>query len=139
MFAHLAAVQLDRVMDREEVTRPIVVSSVAIHIALGPGLLESVYRRCLMYELGLRGLDVQAEYPIPIRYKEVVPDYGYRADLLVDECILVENKTIDAIHLVHRAQLLTYLKLSGRSIGLLINWKVPRIKDGIQRMIWQKR
>jgi GxxExxY protein len=92
-----------------------------------------------MYELGLRGLDVHVEYPIPIRYKEVVLDCGYRADLLVDECILVENKTVDAIHPVHRAQLLTYLKLSGRSIGFLINWKVPRIKDGIQRMIWQKR
>jgi hypothetical protein len=115
MFAHLAAVQLDRVMDREEVARPIVDSAAAIHTALGPGLLESLYRRCLMYELGLRGLDVQAEYPIPIRYKEVVLDCGYRA------------------------QLLTYLKLSGRSVGFLISWKVPRIKDGIQRMIWQKR
>ena len=72
--AHLSALQLDRVMDREEVARHIVDSAVAIHTVLGPGLLESVYRRCLMYELGLRGLDVQAEYPIPIRYKEVVVD-----------------------------------------------------------------
>jgi hypothetical protein len=70
MLAHLAAVQLDRATDREEVARHIVDSAVAIHTALGPGLLESVYRRCLMYELGLRGLDVQAEYPIPIRYKD---------------------------------------------------------------------
>jgi GxxExxY protein len=139
MLAHLAAEQLDSVMDREEVARHIVDSAVAIHTALGPGLLESVYRRCLMYELGLRGLDVYAEYPIPIRYKEVVLDCAYRADLLVDECILVENKTVDVIHPVHRAQLLTYLKLSGRSIGFLINWKVPRIKDGIQRMIWSER
>ena len=107
--------------------------------ALGPGLLESVYRRCLMYELGLRGLDVYAEYPIPICYKEVVLDCGYRADLLVGKCILVENKTVDAIHPVHRAQLRTYLKLSGRSIGFLLNWKVPRIGDGIQRMIRQER
>src|SRR5512136_3461455 len=139
MLAHLAAEQLDSVIDREEVARHIVDSADAIHTALGSGLLESVYRRCLMYELGLRGLHVRAEYPIPIRYKEVVLDCGYRADLLVDECILVENKTVDAIHPVHRAQLLTYLKLSGRSIGFLINWKVTRIKDGIQRMIWQKR
>ena len=85
MLAHLTAVQLDRVMDREEVARHIVDSAVAIHTALGPGLLESVYRRCLMYELGLRGLDVHAKYPIPIRYKEVVLDCGYRVDLLVDE------------------------------------------------------
>jgi len=74
MLAHLAAVQLDRVMDREEVARPIVDSVVATHTELGPGLLESVCRRCLMYELGLRGLDVHAEYPIPIRYKKVVLD-----------------------------------------------------------------
>ena len=66
-------------------------------------------------------------------------DCGYRADLLVDECIRVENKTVDGIHPVHRAQLLTYLKRSGRSIGFLMNWKVSRIKDGIQRMIWRKR
>ena len=138
MLAHLAAVQLDRVMEREEAARHIVDSAVAIHTALGPGLLESVYRRRLMYELGFRELDVYAEYPIPIRYKEFVLDCGYRADLLVDESILVENKTVDVIHPVHRAQLLTYLKLSGRSIGFLINWKVPRIKDGIQRMIWQE-
>ncbi|MBN2321703.1 MAG: GxxExxY protein [Acidobacteria bacterium] len=66
-------------------------------------------------------------------------DCGYRADLLVDECILVENKTVDAIHPIHRARLLTYLKLSGHSIGFLLNWKVTRTKHGIQRMIWQKR
>ena len=126
-------------MDREEVAHHIVDSAVEIHTALGPGLPESVYQRCLMYELSLRGLDVYAEYPIPIRYKEVVLDCGYRVDLLVDECILVENKTVDAIHPVHRAQLLTYLKLSGHSIGFLLNWKVLCIKDGIQRMIWRER
>ena len=84
-------------------------------------------------------LDVYTEYPVPIRYKEVVLDCGYRADFLVDECILVENKTVDAIHPVHRAQLLTYLKLSGRSIDFLISWKVPRIRDGIRRIIWRER
>jgi len=125
-------------MDKEEVARHIVDSAVAIHTALGPGLLESVYQQCLRYELSLRGLDVRTEYPIPIQYKGIAFDCGYRADLLVDECILVENKTVDAIHPVHRAQLLTYLKLSGCSIGFLINWKVSRIKDGIQRMIWHE-
>jgi len=108
-------------MDREEVAHHIVDSAVAMHTALGPGLLESVYRRCLIYELRLSGLDVYAEYPIPIRYKEVVLDCGYRADLLVDKCILVENKTVDAIHPIHRAQLLTCLKQSGHSIGFLLN------------------
>jgi len=110
-----------------------------MHTALGPGLLESVYFRCLMVELRLSGLDVYAEYPMAIRYKEVVLDCGYRADLLVDACILVENKTVDVIHPIHRAQLLIYLKLSGHSIGFLPNWKVTRIKYGIQRLIWQKR
>jgi GxxExxY protein len=90
-----------------------------------------------MYELGLRGLNVYAEYPTPIRYKEVVLDCGYRADLLVDECMRVENKTVDGIHPIHRARLPTCFKLSGRCIGFLINRKVPRIKDGIQRMIWR--
>jgi len=94
-----------------------------------------VYRRCLMVELGLRGLDVYAEYSIPVRTKEVVLDSGYRADLLVDEGILVENKTVDAIHPIHRARLLSCLKLSGRSIGFLLNWTVTRIKHGIQRMV----
>jgi GxxExxY protein len=73
----------------------------------------------VMHELGLRGLDVRAEYPIPIRYKEVILDRGYRAELLVDECILVENKAVEGMHPVHRAQLITYRKLSGRSIGFL--------------------
>jgi GxxExxY protein len=126
-------------MDIEEVAHNIVDSAVAIHTALGPGLLESVYQRCLIHELSRRGLKAQYEYPIPIRYKEVELDCGYRADLPVDGRILVENKTVDAIHPIHQAQLLTYLKLSGCSIGFLINWNVVRIKDGIQRMIWRKR
>ena len=95
-------------MDREEVAHHIVDAAVAIHTALGPGLLESVYRRCLMYELGLRGLDVCAGYPIPIRYKEIVLDCGYRADLLFSDDILVENKTVDAIPAVQRVRLLTW-------------------------------
>ena len=134
-MVHSAAGQLDRMIDREEVARPIFDSAAAIQPALGPGLLESVYRCCLMVELGLGGVDVYAEYPILVHYKEAVLDCGYRAGLLVDEYILVENKTVDSIHPVHRAQLLTYLKLSGRSIGFLLNWKVTRIKHGIWRMI----
>ena len=112
---------------------------VAIHMVVWPGFLEFVYPGCLMFELGLHEPGIYAEYAIPVRYKEIVLDCGYRADLLVDDCIHVENKTVDAIHPVHRAQLLTYLKLSGHSIGFLLNWKVTRIKHGIQRMIWQKR
>jgi GxxExxY protein len=138
-LAHFPVVQLEIVMDIEEVARHIVDSAVQIHTALGPGLLESAYCRCLMHELGLRGLKARTEYPMPIRYKGVTLDCGYRADLLVDGRILIESKTVDAIHPIHQAQLLTYLKLSGCLIGFLINWKVVRIKDGIQRMIWNKR
>jgi len=93
----------------------------------------------MMQQLGVRGLDVYAEYPIPIRYKDVVLDCRYRDDLLFDECILVGTKTVDGIHPVHRAQLLTCLKLIGHFIGFLINWKASRIKDGIQGMIWRER
>jgi GxxExxY protein len=107
-------------MDREEVAHHIVDSAVVIHTALGPGLLESVYRRCLMYELGLRGLDVYSEYPIPIRYKEVVLDCGYRADLLVHECILVENKTVNEIHPVPSSPV-AYLSQAERTCHRLPN------------------
>jgi GxxExxY protein len=123
IMTHLAAGQFDSVMDREEFAPHIIDSAAAIHTAHGPGLLESVYRQCLVYELGLRELDVYADYPIPIRDREVMLDCGYRADPLVGECILVENKAVDGIHPFHRTQLLTYLKLSGHSIGFLMDGK----------------
>ena len=114
----------------------IVDSAVKIHMALGPGLLESAYQRCLLHELKKRGLKTQIECPIPIRYDGVKIDAGYRADLLVEDCIIVENKTVDSILPIHEAQLLTYLKLSGCPIGFLLNWKVRHMKEGIRRMIW---
>ncbi len=123
-------------VDIEKVASHIVDSAIKVHSALGPGLLESVYQRCFVYELKQRGLGVETETPVPIRYKAVSIDAGYRADMKVDGSIIVENKTVDAILPIHRAQLLTYLKLSGCRVGFLINWKVTRIKDGIERMIW---
>ena len=126
-------------MGREAVAHHIVDIAAAIHESAWAGIAGVRVSGCLVYELILRGLNVYAEYPISIRYKEVVLDCGYRADLLVDDCILVENKTVDEIHPVHRTRLLNDLKLSGHSIGLLLNWKVPRIRHGKERMIWQNR
>jgi GxxExxY protein len=124
-------------MEIEDVASHIVDSAVKIHTALGPGLLESAYQRCLLHELRKRGLKVESEIRIPIQYDGILIDAGYRADLRVEGRIIVENKTIDSIQPIHQAQLLTYLKLSGCPLGFLLNWKVTRIKDGIRRMIWR--
>ena len=121
----------------EAVAFQIVDSAVKIHSALGPGLLESAYQRCLIHELRNRGLKVESEVPIPIQYDGTVINAGYRADVRVEKCILIENKTVDAIQPIHQAQLLTHLKLSGCSLGFLVDWKVIRIKDGIRRMLWR--
>jgi GxxExxY protein len=124
-------------MDIENVAAQIVDSAVKIHTALGPGLLESAYQRCLIHELRKRGLKVESEISIPIEYDGISIDAGYRADVIVEDLIIVENKTVDAIQPVHLAQLLTYLKLSGCSLGFMLNWKVTRIKEGMRRMIWR--
>ncbi len=120
----------------ENVASHIVDSAVKIHTALGPGLLESAYQRCMVHELKKRGLKVEEEKRIPIKYDGVAINAGYRVDLRVANCIIVENKTVDSIRPIHEAQLLTYLKLSGYSLGFILNWNVRRMKDGIRRMIW---
>jgi len=106
-----------------------------VHRALGPGLLESTYQACLAYELRCRGIDVGCEVALPVRYGEIEVEVGYRIDMLVAECIIVENKSVQAMPPVYEAQLLTYLKLSGHQLGFLVNWNVPLIKDGIKRMV----
>ena len=121
----------------EKIASNIVDSAVKVHTALGPGLLESAYQRCLIYELQERGFKTESEIRLPIQYDGIRIESGYRLDLLVAGKIVVENKTVDQILPIHQAQLLTYLKLSGCSLGFLLNWKVRRIKDGIQRMVWQ--
>ena len=106
-----------------------------VHTALGPGLLESAYQGCLLHELQHRGLSVRREVPFPVYYAELILDTGYRVDMVIEEEVLVENKAVQSITPVHRAQLLTYLKLSNKRLGYLINWNVPRIKDGIRRLV----
>ena len=105
-----------------------------IHTALGPGLLESVYEAVLAYELTKRGLVVRRQVPIPIRYEELVFEEGFRADLLVGECLVVELKSVEALAPVHGKQVLTQLRLSGHRLGLLINFGEIHLKDGVKRV-----
>ena len=106
-----------------------------VHSALGPGLLESAYEACLTYELSRRGFDVRSQQALPVVYKEIRLELGYRLDLLVDQGVIVELKAVDKLLPVHEAQLLSYLKLSGHRLGLLTNFHVSYLKDGIKRMV----
>jgi GxxExxY protein len=123
-------------MDQEKVARQVVDAAVQVHRALGPGLLESTYQTCLAYELQKRGLRVECEVDLPVQYGQVKLDVGYRLDMLVEGCVIIENKTVERLQPVHQAQLITYLKLSGCSLGFLINWNVDLIKNGIKRMVY---
>jgi GxxExxY protein len=122
-------------MDIEVVGKQIVDASIKVHRALGPGLLESAYQHCLAYELRKRGLRVECEVLLPVVYDGVQIDAGYRLDMLVEDCVIVENKAVQRLLPVHEAQLLTYLKLHDRRLGYLLNWNVPLMKQGIKRMV----
>jgi GxxExxY protein len=115
-------------------TGKIIGAAIDIHRALGPGLLESAYEACLIYELRLKKLKIESQKSIPIFYKDVMLDCGYRADLVVEDQVIVEIKSISSLAAIHEAQLLSYLKLSGCKIGLLINFNVKYLKEGIRRM-----
>jgi GxxExxY protein len=119
----------------EEIGRNIVHSAIKVHKALGPGLLESVYQRCLAYELDKTGLKVACEVPIPVKYEKVSIDLGFRIDMMVQKAVIIENKTVERLLPIHEAQLLTYLKLTNFKLGFLLNWNVPLMKDGIKRMV----
>ncbi|WP_028459771.1 GxxExxY protein [Chloroflexus sp. Y-396-1] len=116
-------------------TEKIIGAAMEVHRALGPGLLESAYEACLVYELAQRGLKVEQQKPIPLVYKSVRLDCGYRLDLLVENTIIIEIKAVEELHPIHEAQLISYLKLSGFRVGLLINFNVRLLKDGIRRFI----
>lgn len=108
---------------------------IEIHRELGPGLLESTYEECLCHELAISGLKFERQKPLPVRYKNVKLDCGYRIDLIVEEKVIVELKTVDQLIPLHEAQLLTYLKLSNVPVGLLINFNVSILKHGIKRLV----
>ncbi|MBA2727204.1 MAG: GxxExxY protein [Parachlamydiaceae bacterium] len=121
--------------ETDPLTGNIIGAAIDVHRALGPDLLESAYEACLIYELRLRGLKVEAQKPLPIFYKDVVLDCGYRLDLVVEDQIIIEIKSVNGIAPIHIAQLLSYLRLYGTcKRGLLINFNVKRLVDGIRRM-----
>lgn len=117
------------------VSREIITAAMKVPTVLGPGLLESTYEACLLHELTKAGLRAEAQIGLPVIYDGIKLDLGYRIDLLVQNLVIVELKSVDAISPVHQAQLLSYLKLSGKSLGLLINFNVAHLKDGIKRFV----
>jgi GxxExxY protein len=121
--------------DLNELSRMVVDCAFKVHKALGPGLLESTYRQCLVHELNKQQLRVQTEVGLPIRYDGVLLESGYRVDILVNDAIVIELKSIDGLLAIHHAQLLSYLKHSGKRLGLLINFNSVLLKDGIRRVV----
>jgi GxxExxY protein len=122
-------------MELNEISGQIIDAAIKVHSALGPGLLESAYEACLMFELKKRGLRVQSQLPMPIKYEGLLLEVGYRIDLLVEDKVIVEVKTVTKLARIHQAQLLSYLKMSNRRLGLLLNFHELHLKDGIKRMV----
>src|SRR5262245_36652049 len=121
--------------ERDPLTQSIIGATIEVHRVLGPGLLESVYERCLSHELEMRGVENQRQVPLPVVYKGIHLEEGYRIDILVARRVIIEIKAVDSLAPVHEAQLLTYLRLSGLHVGLLLNFHVAFMKDGIKRMV----
>ncbi|MGA1998369.1 MAG: GxxExxY protein [Terriglobales bacterium] len=117
------------------ISRLVITAAMKVHSLLGAGLLESAYEACLAHELRKQGLKVQTQVALPVVYDGVRLDIGYRVDVLVEDCIIVELKAVEKILAVHEAQLLSHLKVSGIHLGLLINFRVPHLKDGIKRLV----
>lgn len=119
----------------KDLTEKIIGAAIEVHRHAGPGLLESAYEQCLAHELALRGLAFGRQVPLPVKYKGVSLDCGYRLDFLVENSVVIELKAIDRLHPIHEAQLLTYLKIGNYPVGLLINFNVPCLRLGIRRLI----
>ena len=122
-------------MEINEITSIIIDRAIKVHIELGPGLLESAYKECLVYELMQSGLKIEKEKPLPLVYSEVKLECGYRVDIMVEDKVIVEIKSVEALADIHTAQVLTYLKLANCKIGLLMNFNVTLLKNGIKRCI----
>lgn len=125
-------------MNIEEIANSVIGCAIEVHHKLGPGLLESAYQTCLMHELKSKGLNVRQEVPMPIIYKEIKLDHGYRMDILVEEQLVIEIKTVEAFSDIHHAQMITYLKLGNYRLGLLLNFHVTMLEQGIKRVINSK-
>lgn len=126
---------MEKTYPHHELTERIIGAAIEVHRALGPGLLESICQACLAHELALRSIAFEKEKPLPIEYKGLKLGCGYRLDFVVDGKVVVELKAVDSIHDVHRAQLLTYLKLTGCKVGLILNFNEAVLKNGIERLV----
>ena len=120
---------------RDPLTEKVIGCAIEVHRILGPGLLESAYQRCMLFELRKQGLAVETEVPMPVNYKGEIMDCGYRIDMLVEKSLIVELKAVEALLPIHEAQILSYMKLSGIRIGLLVNFHQSRLVDGLKRFI----
>ena len=118
-----------------QLTEKIIGAAIEVHKSLGPGLLESAYEECLAHELTLANIRFERQLPLPINYKSLQLDCGYRLDFLVEKTVVLELKSVETLQKIHQAQLLTYLKIGGWPIGLLINFNVPVLRNGIKRMV----
>ncbi len=121
-------------MEEDALTGKVIGCAIEVHRTLGPGLLESAYQQCLAHEFSLSGVAFRLEHPLPVEYKGVHLDCGYRVDLLVEDRLIIELKAVDQVTAIHRAQLLSYMKLSGIDTGLLINFNVRQLSRGIERL-----
>lgn len=124
-------------MDVNEITKCVIGAAIEVHKVLGPGLLEATYESCLCRELEIGGIAFQRQLPLPVIYKDIQLECGYRVDLLVEDQVVIEIKAVEQTLSVHEAQLLTYLRLGGWHAGLLINFNVPYLRNGIRRKVWQ--
>jgi GxxExxY protein len=120
-------------MEINQITEKIIGCAIEVHKHLGPGLLESAYEECLVFELGKTGFKVERQKPVPVIYKEIKLDCGYRIDILVENSVIIELKSVDSLNPIHSAQILTYMRFSGKEIGLLINFNVSLLKQGLKR------
>lgn len=119
----------------KELTGKIILAASVVHKALGPGLLESAYEKCLMREFDLSNIPYESQVELPLEYKGIKVDAGYRIDIIIDKKVIIELKAVETLIPVHQAQLLTYMKLTGIRVGLLMNFHVPVLKDGIKKMV----
>jgi len=124
----------DTVTQRDPLTETVIGAAIEVHRVLGAGLLESAYEECLCHELEYRSLNFIRQVALPVRYKAITLDCAYRMDIVVEDQLVLELKAVDKLHPIHEAQLLTYLRLSGLQTGLLLNFNVPVLKDGLKRM-----
>ena len=134
MFHH-GGTETRRKLVLEDLTQEIIGAAIEVHRALGPGLLESAYEECLCRELTLRGISFMRQVPLPLEYKGVKLDCGYKLDVVIADSVILELKSIESISPIHEAQLLTYLKLAGKKVGFVINFNVPVLKSGIVRKV----